>query len=383
MWDTQKVLKFLTKRHPMTQIEEIAKFVFRPGMSEQDFFQQIYAELRLRNLMVRQKISRDQAKKWLERRAKGLVVCPYEQEWTKGLYISNLFMNEPVKITKHPADVHDILNHLYHYRRYTNFPEYTDNEKKMMRRAMGDTKDIHEHEEGGFYFRILKGWRKTHHSFARFQINADMNPKIIQVLDGFLKRHNSTYKMPSPDEWSGRTDTVNIYMYEPVTEDIKKEIVQILSPYIRRSKPSHINSIDGEILADGIGFAREVHHEECKPLVSRYPVHLKRDVQNYLNSGVSLGTLRVTKEFLDMYQRYAPKFRANAGKNPIQPSKTISKIHKKEPLISHRTTIRTEIMRGFQSLYQGIDSLQEQITTLDQRNKRLLSRIKRNFINSH
>ena len=68
---------------------------------------------------------------------------------------------------------------------------------------------------------------------------------------------------------------------------------------------------------------------------------------------------------------------------PIQPSKPILKTPRKEPLSSRRTTIRAEIMQELQSLYQGIDSLQEQIIALDQRNKRLLSRLKRNFINSH
>lgn len=373
----------------MTQIEEIASQVWQNGMTEQEFFQQLYAELRLQNLMVSKKISRDQAKVWKENRA-GMVVCPYEEEWTKGLYISNLFKNEPIKIKESPATVATILSQLYHYRRYTNFPDYTAEEINRMNQALTDTTDVHKHEEGGFYFRMLQGWKKTRHSFARFQINADMNPEMIKDLDNFIKRHNSVYKTTPPEDWSGRTDSVNIYMYEPVTDDIKKEIVQIMSPYIRRSKPSCINSIDGEILADGIGFAREAHREECTPLVDRYPTHLKLGVRNYINSGVSLGTLRVAEEFLDMYQKYASMFRIDSKTQSVQtpvsqtqapssqaplPSSTSSQLGLQD-LLNEMRAIRSEIQAAhseLQHLRSENTQLKENLTGLRQENTRLHS----------
>ena len=307
----------------MTQIEEIAKLVFKDGMTEQEFFQQMFAELGLRNLMVSRKISRDQAKKWKENHG-GVLVCLYEQEWTKGLAV---FAGDrgQIKTNKSPASIWHVLRNSYLYRRYTNFPDYTDEQKKRMSKMLTSTPTVESDEQGGFYFRTLKGWEKPGHSFARFQINADMNPKMIDDLDKFIQRHNSVYKTTSTGDWSDRTDPVNIYMYEPVTDAIKKEIVQIMTPYIRRSLPSYINAIDGELLADGIGYAREATPEECKPLIDKFPPHLRDGVENYL-SNLSLGSLKITEEFLDMYKKYAPKLKTNIRPSNIQTQASQHKI---------------------------------------------------------
>ena len=97
----------------MTQIEEIAKFVFKNGMTEQEFFQQMFAELMLRNRATAKKISVEEVKK--EKGKDGL--CDYEL-WTKGLTRS---VFKSGGLIEHPADLFSILNNSYTYRRYTNF----------------------------------------------------------------------------------------------------------------------------------------------------------------------------------------------------------------------------------------------------------------------
>ena len=46
----------------MTQIEDIAKLVFKDGMTEQDFFNALYVELGLRDAMLVSGLNREQQK---------------------------------------------------------------------------------------------------------------------------------------------------------------------------------------------------------------------------------------------------------------------------------------------------------------------------------
>lgn len=277
----------LIKEDIVTQIEEIAQLVFKEGMTEQDFLNALYVELNLRDTMTVSGLNYEQQK---------------EEKTKSGLsYYESL--------SKRKADALDVLKFLYNVKKYQTFPAYTDEQIKRMEAAMVNTSDVIEIEQGAFYFRELRG-SKLHGALERFQVNADMNPKIIEILDSFVKKYKCNYKTPAPTKWHKRVDTVNVYMYEPITDKIKKEFVQIMSPYIRKNGASP----DGEKLVDGIGISAELHQDDprLQKIIAEYPEHLQKNVKDYFRASISLGKVSSAQEFLDMYKKYAPKLKTNA-----------------------------------------------------------------------
>ena len=236
----------------MTQIEELFKLSYKPGMTEEKFMHELAAEAfkaSCSNFGTRKELQRiyQEIKDGTRKKMPGLkwiLDCFYE-------------------LKRHPAAIKGIRN--------------SEQKQKEMLEAMRDDslmvlsdqngvepilgRDVEDKERSFLHRwpknRHQKGWSTGDRTFGRFTINADMNPNMIKELDKFCSKHRCTYKTSYPSCWEERVDPVNMYIHEPITDELKKEFVGIMQKYIRHSRSNLNHLLDGDSLVPGITYSTE------------------------------------------------------------------------------------------------------------------------------
>ena len=296
----------------MTQIEEIAQQAYKDGISEEEFFKNVAIGTHTRWTMLTQSATYDEVKT------------------RKG------FQN----VVKHIKDgtlkirLKDIFSELYEARRLISFKKIPENEQNKMMEALQEDKwmQLKDQDQGfvspdfvaqqgrGFLHRYPRnrqqqGWSTSQDVLGRFSVNAAMNPDLIKVLDRFSWQHKCTYKTAYPARWADRVDPVTVYMYEPMTDELKKEFVSLMKPYVRNEKPEAHVLLDGETLSPGINCDKELTQEEGMDFINTMPIKFQQDAIEFSNikkAPMSLGARKTLEEFLDMYKKYAPKVQSNS-----------------------------------------------------------------------
>ncbi len=211
----------------------------------------------------------------------------------------------------------DVANAIYDYRRQASYINPIDNDYSKLDDRLKDVSLLENLEKDGWIYRMplnrrQMGWSSGDKAVERIVLNAKPSPEVIDILDDFCLRHKCYYKTPEPAKFFSRMDTVNIYSMAYFSENDKKELVQKLSPYIRKSLPERTNDLDGVKLADGIFIDREYAKDDLE----RHVVHLNSPFEVALRSismtngdfKVSLGKMTVFEHLTSAVNKYFPRY---------------------------------------------------------------------------
>lgn len=149
----------------------------------------------------------------------------------------------------------------------------------------------------------------------RFAVNALPDKDLIKKLDDFAKKYKVYYKTATPGDWHKRNDSVVIYCSQPQTPEMVDELKNIVSPYIRKSKPNRMNDLDGTLIADGLVTAKEPNRDNLKSLFDEMKtVHpqmamaLKNDIAANITehpyNPLSLGQAEAYRLMLTAYKNF-------------------------------------------------------------------------------
>ncbi|MBO7332728.1 MAG: hypothetical protein J6U64_03590, partial [Alphaproteobacteria bacterium] len=177
----------------------------------------------------------------------------------------------------------------------------------------------HDSSERSFIHRLPKnrrqnGWSRGNHRFGRFSVNADMNPDLIKDLDKFCSTHKCYYKTCCPTDWDKRVDPVTVYVFEPITEDLKKEFTNLIGKYVRNSRSDLNELLDGNTLIPGVTYDRDWSYDEGMKFINSLPPFLREGALDFTSSqrktrtAMSLGYRTTIEDFYRLYQQYEPKF---------------------------------------------------------------------------
>ena len=297
----------------MTQMEELFKKCYKEGMYWDDFLRDLSAETYRVS-----RINRD-----------GELT-----QQTQGIY-------ERCKMGKMNHSLTYNLRSLYGMRRTVSVASGAkdfDSEVKMLKALQDDSlMDLEDQKSGGkmsgkkledmgdsFLHRLPKiryqeDWHLWNKTYGRFSISAEMNPQMIKELDEFCTRHRCMYKTSYPSEWNKRVDPVNVYLKEPITEELKKEFVSIMQKYVRRDRTDINELLDGDVLSPGITCAKEYTVQEDIDFIRSLPPELQKDAFAFAggsmdvnNTRMSLGQRATLEEFYKLYKQCTFSFGNNS-----------------------------------------------------------------------
>ncbi len=297
----------------MTQIEELFKLSYKPGISEEKFMYELAAEAFRASCANFDRVKPMQKVYWEIKNGtrksmpglKWILDCFYE-------------------LKRHPAAIRSVG---YPEQKQTEMLKAMQDDSLMVLSDQNSVKPISgkdvEDKERSFLHRWpknrhQKGWSTGDRTFGRFTINADMNPNMIKELDKFCSNHRCVYKTSYPSCWGERVDPVNVYIHEPITEKLKKEFVGIMQKYIRHSYSNHNHLLDGDVLIPGITCASEWTYDEGIRFIRSLPTKFQKDAFNFAHGknkakkiAMSLGQRTSLEEFFKLYKQYKPKFQAH------------------------------------------------------------------------
>lgn len=149
----------------------------------------------------------------------------------------------------------------------------------------------------------------------RFAINAKPDKNLITKLDAFAKKYKAYYKTATPALWHKRNDSVVIYCSEAQTPAMIDELKTIVSPYIRKSKPSRMNDLDGTLIANGLVTAKEPSKDSLKALFDELKTvnpqmaqalknEIAGQVKTHPDNPLSLGQAEAYRLMLKSYRNF-------------------------------------------------------------------------------
>ena len=258
----------------------LAQEVYKSGMTEQEFISALYYEATVRiGMMHNSGASREQ----IISGEKGKVI-PLLKHIKEGMRV--------------PVDT--MLNAIYQARRFADIDEGREGIKGL-KTAMNARYDFGTKKtEGNWNFRIPRGVKTNTPTAERLIVNARPDAEIIKKLDDFCRQHKCYYKIPNPDEFSTRVDTVVVYAQEILSNDTKTEFAEMMSPYVRKERT---NDLDGEKLADGVFWAAETSKpDDITAFIGQFSSEMQPDIKSYLTTAkgelkMSLGQRKVLEEF--------------------------------------------------------------------------------------
>lgn len=130
-------------------------------------------------------------------------------------------------------------------------------------------------DENGWHYRMAQTSTSANKAYARISLNVVGSKKLVESLDKIAYRYGIYYKTPDhSDRWDERTDPVTIYINNPhltpeFIEQLKKEVVQETSPYIRDNNGF---GFYGENISTGVEYGPENSLEDIQ--------QVKQDAKN-------------------------------------------------------------------------------------------------------
>ena len=187
-----------------------------------------------------------------------------------------------------------------------------------------ESEDVSVDRDDIFVHHIAASKTKT---VERVKLDINMDdprlPELIDALDDFIVSYNAAYKMTDIDEAPQRTDTLNIYLSSPITEEMMIELYEIVKDYLN---PAHDNQLNGyPVIYDGkqILGLRTGPEPKSYTISERVQIHekAKKDLGTFFGNQIgqlklgehqSLGQLVSRIEFADLIYYLA----GQEGKSP-------------------------------------------------------------------
>ena len=170
-------------------------------------------------------------------------------------------------------------------------------------------------EQGGWHYRQPVSYKNHPRAAAeddsvtdRVSMAAIADPKLIQVLDDYVgRRRLAYYKTPNQEAgWMQRNDPITMYFKEPVTDEIKKELSQILAPFNRAKITS--NPLDGDSWEPGLAKESSPTTKDLEQLIqqaSSYNPEAGEAIRKYVTKSpgkikASAGQVSVLKDVVKL-----------------------------------------------------------------------------------
>ncbi len=127
-------------------------------------------------------------------------------------------------------------------------------------------------EESGWHYRIAKkrhefGWSRNDKAIDRISVNANTDKELIVKLDEYFGtgKAKGYYKTPSDSaSWLERHDPITIYLHEPASPRILKDIENLTRNHIRSTE----NVLFGYRFAPGLALEKSPSTQEIEKLLS-------------------------------------------------------------------------------------------------------------------
>jgi len=134
--------------------------------------------------------------------------------------------------------------------------------------ASKDSDKIKVSDSNGWFYRLpLKSAKEP--VVDRISLNVFPEEELISKLDDFVAKSNGMveYKTPlSTSSWNKRHDPITIYFRKPVDEGIEKEIIELATPFIRKTDNE---VLIGRKIADSIYEVPEPNEKDVQELIKR------------------------------------------------------------------------------------------------------------------
>ena len=246
-------------------------------------------------------------------RANDQNILPSETELANGKKSFDLFV-------KNNLTYRQILSPLYNARRNVNYPCKLNNEEceqldAILRKATPQT-EVLDTKKWIVRFprnRKQKGYSTSSAPKDRLVANINFDDNLINRLDDYCSQRKCWYKTLATQEASFRLDTLVIYSVDQFSESDKKELIGIVSPYVRRDIPHRTNTLDGTLIAEGVSSAPELTPDQCKEFIDNYRCSekekedLRKECTHDGELKISLGQYTILQNLSDLMDKFYPE----------------------------------------------------------------------------
>ena len=306
-------------------IAEILEKLYRPGMKYEDYLKKVYLYFSVENFKNQYKVSNDE---------KYLVYCqdlllrandadfPPDDTLVqkyKGNSKYPVFPSSDAEIAqarrlfqapRYPL----IAKVIYDYRRRAPYPNSDKDDLFGLENVIKDESIMDNNKKiSGWVYRLPKNFSKEN-DVERIYLNVRGCENVAKILDDFCNKTGCYYKMPYPVEmFDKRVDTCIIYSPKHFSDREKQDIVQKMSPYVRKDLPARTNDLDGKKLADGIFVAPNYSNDKLEQHVialnSPFEVEMRGNAENRGTSRLKLSTGQVTifEDFTSVVKKIFPQ----------------------------------------------------------------------------
>ena len=193
---------------------------------------------------------------------------------------------------------HRTMNSNYFKLRICN-PDYYVMNKSYNPQVIEDitskaTKDIVVREKAGWNYRCatknLKPGQKSPKTVDRISLNVYPDENLIKELDDFIARCRVNVEYKTPElfgDWTIRHDPITMYFRENIPQDVKDELIKIVTPYVRIPKAKGDIMI-GTKLAKGIYQVKEPTGQDILNLIKRAEKLGDKELNEYLRTSPNL-----------------------------------------------------------------------------------------------
>lgn len=209
-----------------------------------------------------------------------------------------------------PEDIYNkLFNELYGNIRKADYPIDARFNPKIEEITGQSTSLMQVKAENGWHYRLPAnrrqfGWSTKGKSEHRISINATTNEELIKKLDDLFGNGQIKGYYKTPDQsasWLDRHDPITIYLHEPPSEKILKQIEETAKPYIR----SEEDVLVGNKFAAGLALEQSPQIEEITNLLEeakKIDTNLEQALRkNFTNNGslkASAGQITAAKRLL-------------------------------------------------------------------------------------
>lgn len=169
------------------------------------------------------------------------------------------------------------IEKMYFLIRLHDYKQDENHDDKIEEITKNSTDKINSHSENGWHYRVPyyekdgAKYHKTNKASFRVSLNVNANEDLVNKLDEYIssvsqKPGSVYYKTPQhSSNWLERHDPITIYFEEDISDEIKKDIVDITKPFIR----SEDDVLPGEKLSGGVVYESSPSEEKLTELVKR------------------------------------------------------------------------------------------------------------------
>lgn len=306
-------------------IAEILEKIYRPGMKYEDYLKKVYLYFSVENFKNQYKLLNDETYlanwQYLLLQANDADFPPDDTlvQKYKGNRKYHFFPSSDAEIAQarrlFQAPRYPIIAKvIYDYRRRAPYPNSDKDDLSGLKNVINDESIMDNNKEiPRWVYRLPKNFSKGN-DVERIYLNVRGCENVAKILDDFCNKTGCYYKMPFPVEmFDKRVDTCIIYSPKHFSDSEKQEIVQKMSPYVRKDLPTRTNDMDGNKLADGIFVAPNYSNDKLEQhiiaLNSPFEVEMRGAEENSGTFRLKLSTGQVTifEDFTSVVKKIFPQ----------------------------------------------------------------------------